>query len=259
MSELLVESVDGVLVLTMNRPERRNALSERMRLALVDRLAREHASLTHRAIVLRGAAGSFCAGADLDLDTVLSRREVIEVELQTGVNRIVTLLRTLPVPVIASVDGAVAGAGVGFALAADLMLISDQARFVLSFTRLGAVPDAGVVAALLHRIGAARVTRVTMLGETLYAEELLSLGLAYAMVAPERLDAESIALAQSLARGPTRAYGLLKRIINAAQGTPDEHYLNTEASCQAQAFASEDFEEGVRAFNARRPPVFRGR
>lgn len=258
MSEFLIDSSDGVLTLTLNRPEQRNALSKDIRESLLEALIQERNTLRHRAIVLTGAGGSFCAGADLDVEGILGRRARIEGTMKTGINQIIALLREIPLPVVAAVDGAAAGAGVGLAIAADFLVISERAEFHMAFSRIGACPDAGVVAQLVHNIGAARTSALAMLGGTLKANEIDALGLCSVRTSPEDLKAEADALALRLAQGPTISYGLTKRLVNATLPAADPRYLALEAECQARAFATRDFEEGVIAFSERRKPVFRG-
>lgn len=258
MSEFLIDSSNGVLTLTLNRPERRNAMSGDIREGLLEALTQERNTLRHRAIVLTGAGGSFCAGADLNVKEILGRRAAIEGTMKTGINQIIALLREIPLPVIAAVDGAAAGAGVGLALAADFLVISERAEFHLAFSRIGACPDAGVVAQLVNKIGAARTSTLAMLGGTLKAPQIDELGLCFIRASPENMKAEAGALALRLAQGPTISYGLTKRLVNAALPAADPRYLALEAECQAKAFASRDFEEGVIAFSEGRTPDFQG-
>ncbi|MDF1856817.1 enoyl-CoA hydratase-related protein [Pseudooceanicola sp.] len=259
MPELIEHSADGVLTLTLNRPRRHNALSPEIRVRLLELLVEERNTLRHRVIVVTGAGGSFCSGADLDLSEILPRRATIEGTMKTGINQIVALLREIPVPVIAAVDGAAAGAGFGLALAADFMVVSERARFHLAFTRIAASPDAGVMAQLTYKIGAARAASLAMLGETLTAEDAAQLGFAYKVTAPDKLTAETNALAARLAQGPTVSYGNVKRLVNALCPAGDTRYLALEAECQAKAFATADFEEGVTAFSEKRTAVFEGK
>ncbi|WP_188078345.1 enoyl-CoA hydratase-related protein [Aquicoccus porphyridii] len=259
MPDLLENSADGVLTFTFNRAERRNALSPAMRERLLMALVEERNTLRHRALVLTGSGGSFCSGADLDPAVILSRRSTIEGTMKTGINQIVALLREIPVPVIAAVDGAAAGAGVGLALAADFMIVSDRAEFQLAFARIGASPDAGVIAQLVHKIGAARASTLAMLGGSLKADEAERLGLAHLLTTPGQLSEETSKLAARLAQGPTISYGNTKRLVNAMLPAADPRYLALEAECQARAFASHDFEEGVTAFSEKRKAVFQGR
>lgn len=259
MSDFIQTREDGVLTLTFNRPDRRNALSPEMRIGLREALEQTRIKGDCRCVLLTGSGGSFCAGADLDLDTILSRRATIEGEMQRGINQIVTLMRDLAVPIVAAVDGPAAGAGFGLALAADFLIVSDRARFHLSFPKIGASPDAGVVPALVNRIGAARATAAAMLGQPMTSDQALVLGLAYARVPADDLVKEARALARTLSEGPTRSYAMTKRLVNAAvAGQPVEQALALEAACQQQAFATQDFEEGVRAFADKRAPVFTG-
>ena len=259
MADLLVSSQDGILGLTLNRPGRRNALSPEIIAGLLEALSDEMRAPRHRVVVITGAGGSFCAGADLDPATILQRRATIEGEMKAGINRIIGLIRELPLPVIASVDGAAAGAGVGLALAADFMIVSDSARLHIAFPRIGAGPDAGVLAQLVFKIGAARASALAMLGGTISGEAAERDGLAWRRCGPERLAEETAALAGELARGPTLSYGITKRLVNAMLPAADARYLGLEAACQARAFASDDFAEGIAAFAEGRRPVFTGR
>jgi len=165
MSDLLHINEGGVLTITLNRPALRNALSPEMKTDLLALMELEAAHPTCRAVLLRGAGGAFCSGADARPEEILARRGTIESELKTGMNRIVSLMAALPVPVVAAIQGPAAGAGVGLALAADLLLVAPSARMHLGFTRIGAVPDAGVTAKLAAKLGAARAATLTLLGE----------------------------------------------------------------------------------------------
>ena len=259
MSSLLTETVGDVLVLTLNRPEVKNAFNQDLREQFRDALSKERSETRHRAVLITGAGGTFCAGTDLDPDTILARGPVVEGQMQTGVNMIASLLRDLPVPVVAAVDGAAAGAGFGFALACDFVVVSDRASFHLAFSKIGVSPDTAVIANLVNRIGAARATAVAMLADPISAAEAMDLGLAHKKVAPEDLQETAMALATRLAQGPMVSHAMTKKLVNASYGGPDANYLALEAFCQSRAFTTEDFREGVTAFSEKRKPVFKGK
>lgn len=259
MADLEITREGAVLVLTLNRPERLNPLSNPMRDGLIEVFRQELAEPTARAIVLTGAGRGFCSGADLDLSTILSRRGKVGRQMVGGVNLITRLMREMPVPVIAAVNGPAAGVGFSLALSADLLVAGACARFELTFTRIGAAPDGGAVHTLCRKIGEARAMRIAMLGQGLGAAEAESCGL-LTELAPEGLALPAaMALAQRLANGPSVSYAMIKRQVLASNGGSLDDALRLEALCQDTAFNSEDFEEGVRAFGEKRKPVFKGR
>lgn len=260
MADVLENRHGDVLTLELNRPHLRNALSPDMKARLRSILERESTKPSCRALLIRGVGGAFCSGADARSDEILKRRASIEEELMAGMNRIVSLIKALPVPVIAAVQGPAAGAGVGLALAADIVLVAPSARFHLSFTKIGAVPDAGVTTLLTGKLGAARAAALCLLAEVMTADQALDWGLAARLLDEETFDAEALGVAAQLASGPTRALGLTKKLLASAslpEGSLQGH-LNLEAAAQAEAFASPDFEEGIRARVEKRAPHFTG-
>lgn len=259
MSDLLVERKDGVLVLTMNRPKTLNALTPEARDLLISELRAEMAAPSVRAIVLTGAGRGFCSGTDLNLDTILARRYLIEGQMHVGINQVIRLLRDIPMPVIAAVNGVAAGVGFSLALAADIMVAAHSASFHLSFARIGASPDGGSVAALCRKIGEARTTSMAMLGGKMTATQAHDLGLVLDLAEDEALQDAAMALARKLAKGPTGSYAMIKRQVNIATSASLDEILRLEAACQARCFASDDLEEGVRAFGEKRQPVFSGK
>lgn len=259
MSDILITREGDVLVFTLNRPDRLNPLSPAMREDLLTTLRDELATPKARAIVITGAGRGFCTGADLDLSTIMERRPLIETQMINGINQVIHLLRTIPVPVIAAVNGPAAGAGFGIALAADIMIVADSASFYLSFAKIGASPDGGCVATLCRKIGEARATALAMLGEKMDAQQAYDLGVAHQMVPTADCLPTAMELAQKLAKGPTTSYGLIKQQVAAAAASSLDDSLRLEASCQYRAFNSHDFEEGVTAFVEKRSPKFLGR
>ena len=259
MTDLLVDRDGDVLTLTMNRPEKLNAMSTDMRAGILRELTSETEIQKARAIILTGSGRGFCTGADLDMDTILKRRPYIEGQIKTSANRLVRMMRGIPIPIIAAVNGAAAGAGFSLALASDFMVVAQSAKFHLSFAKIGAVLDGGSSSFLTHKIGAARTTALAMLGGSIDADTAYEWGLAFNVVEDEDLMDEARKLAKRLASGPTKALGLIKAEIEAARTGTLEDSLRLEASSQSLAFNSADFEEGVRAFSESRKPEFKGR
>lgn len=258
MSDLLVDRDGDLLVLTLNRPEKMNAISDDIRMGLLRELNTEMVSMSARAVLITGNGRGFCSGADLDPDTILARGPSIERQLQTGMNQVVRLMRDLPIPIVAAVNGAAAGAGFALALACDIIVASPSTKFYLTFAKIAAVLDAGSSAALTHKIGTARTTALAMLGGNVDAQTAKEWGLVHEVFEDDTLMEEAVAMAKRLAAGPTVSLGLIKREILAAQTSPFEDILHLEAASQSRAFATEDFEEGVRAFAESRKPQFKG-
>jgi 2-(1,2-epoxy-1,2-dihydrophenyl)acetyl-CoA isomerase len=206
--------------------------------------------------VLTGAGGGFCAGADLRGDR--GERDFRRV-LRTEYNPIVEAIRALPQPIVAAVNGVAAGAGMSLALAADLVVAADAARFLPAFHRIGLVPDSGLTRTLVRGLGRHRAFAVLVGERPLSAADAEAAGLVASVVPAERLATTAAELAQRLATGPTRAIGLTKRLLNAAEDAPLADILAAEAALQDVAGRTEDHAEGVAAFGEKRDPVFRGR
>jgi 2-(1,2-epoxy-1,2-dihydrophenyl)acetyl-CoA isomerase len=253
---LLTASGDGVLTVTLNRPDALNALNATMRrelLAAVKSAAKDDAT---RAVVLTGAGRGFCAGADLRGSS--AERDFRRV-LTTEYNPLIEAIRGLPKPVVAAVNGVAAGAGVSLALSADLVVAAEDARFVPAFSRIGLVPDSGLARILVRGVGRHRAFEILMGERQLGADDARDLGLVAAVVPGDRLPEVASALAARLAAGPTHAIGLTKRLLNAAEDASLAEALATEAALQDLAGRSDDHAEGVAAFSEKRDPTFRGR
>jgi 2-(1,2-epoxy-1,2-dihydrophenyl)acetyl-CoA isomerase len=253
---LLHEVSDGVATITLNRPDVLNALNSTMRrelLAAVKAAARDDAT---RAVAITGAGRAFCAGADLRGGS--GEREFRRV-LSTEYNPLVEAIRGLPKPVVASVNGVAAGAGVSLALAADLVIAAEDARFVPAFGRIGLVPDSGLARTLVRALGRHRALEILLGERPLGADEAHAAGLVAAVVPADRLPDATRELAARLAAGPTRAIGLTKRLLNAAEDAPLAESLADEAALQELAGRTDDHAEGVAAFGEKRDPAFRGR
>ncbi len=251
---LLHELSDGVATLTLNRPESLNALNAAMRgelLAAVKGARSDHAT---RVVVITGSGRGFCAGADLRGGS--GEREFRRV-LTTEYNPLIAALRMLSKPVVASVNGVAAGAGVSLALAADIVICSEDARFVPAFARIGLVPDSGLTRTLVRALGRHRAFEILLGERDLTAAAAQDAGLVAAVVPAERLAEATRELALRLAGGPVAAIGLTKRLVNRAEDDALAESLDLEAALQEVAGRAPEHAEGVAAFAEKREPRFR--
>ena len=256
LEHLLVDLADGVATLTLNRPDALNALNATLRgelLTTLKAIARDDAV---RCVVLTGAGRAFCAGADLRGGS--GEREFRRV-LTSQYNPLIRALRDLPKPVVAAVNGVAAGAGMSLALAADLVVAAEEARFVPAFGRIGLVPDSGLTRTLVRTLGRHRAIAILVAGEPLGAAEARAAGLVMRVVPAADLSAAAVELARELAAGPTRAISLTKRLVNAAEDDDLDASLAGEAALQDVAGRTKDHAEGVAAFAEKREPVWKGR
>lgn len=253
---LLDERSEGVATLTLNRPDALNALNAELRGELLAALNQARRDDSVRSVVLTGAGRGFCAGADLRGGS--DEREYRRV-LAAEYNPLIQAIRTLAKPVVASVNGVAAGAGMSLALAADIVVASAEARFVPAFNRIGLVPDSGLTRTLVRALGRHRAMEILLGEREVSAAEAHESGLVAAVVTAERLPEATRELAQRLAAGPTRAIGLTKRLVNATEDLSLADSLAAEAALQEVAGRSEDHVEGVDAFREKREPQFRGR
>lgn len=259
--ELVLHRLDaGVLELVLNRPDKLNAFTPDMHMALraqIDRASQESAV---RAVLLTGAGRAFCAGQDLgDRDPRKGGpKPDLGATIGTFYNPLIRALRALPKPVVAAVNGVAAGAGANIALACDIVLASDKARFVQSFAKLGLVPDAGGSWALPRLLGEARAKALVLTGEPLNAPQAAEWGLIWRAVPDADLMPEARALATRLAKGPTFGFGLTKQAIQAAATNSLDGQLDLEQDYQRRAGLSDDYAEGVTAFLEKRDARFTG-
>jgi 2-(1,2-epoxy-1,2-dihydrophenyl)acetyl-CoA isomerase len=253
---ILKERQDGVLVLTLHRPERLNALTGELLDALHAALKEAGEDREVRALLLTGAGRAFSAGQDL-LEFGEEKPDY-EAHLRRY-NRVVEALSGLEKPLVVAVNGPAAGAGMSLALWGDLRLAAKEASFTTAFVRIGLVPDSGLSFLLPRLVGLAKAQELLLLSPRLSAEEALALGLVHRVVPAEKLMEEALSLAQELAQGPTRAYALTKKLLLETYRLSLTEALALEAILQGQAGRTQDHEEGVRAFREKRPPRFQGR
>lgn len=260
MPDLLQSIEDGVAVLTMNRPERLNALSAEMLDGLSDALQRCAADDAVGCIVLTGAGNGFCAGGDVK--SMATRAPRTFEQRADGIRRmhqIPLMMRSLPKVIIAMVNGVAVGAGLGVALACDLRVAARSARFGTGFTRIGLSGDFGGSWLLTRLVGTAKAREMYFLGDIIGGAEAQAIGLVTRVVDDAALQAETMAMARRIAAMPRVTLGYTKRNLQAAETEPLPVVLEMEAVHQARTAQTEDHHEAVAAFNEKRPPVFRGR
>ncbi|WP_439550661.1 enoyl-CoA hydratase-related protein [Falsiroseomonas sp.] len=255
---LLVEQRDGYRVLTLNRPQRLNAFDAGLHAALRQALAEAGEDPACRAVLLAGAGRGFCAGQDLAEPGLTERDVDLGAVLDRGWNALVAALRGLPKPVVCAVQGVAAGAGASVALACDITLAAEDAKFSQAFIRIGLIPDSGATWMLPRLIGPARARALAMLGDTISGAEAASMGLVYRAVPAASLMAEAEALCARLARLPAEALAATKRVLDAAEGNSLAQQLALEAEVQRDLGRSTDYAEGVAAFQQKRPARFTG-
>jgi len=261
MSSVLVTLESGVLQVTLNRPEKLNALNPEMHQLLRRALERALDEAEVRVVLLTGAGRGFCAGQDLSERDVSPGAAPIDLSVSLGshYNPLVRRLRELPKPVVCAVNGVAAGAGANLALACDIVVAARSASFVQSFARIGLVPDSGGTWFLPRLVGAARAMGLALLGEKLAAEQAAEWGLIWKVFDDARLMDEALQLAKALSGGPTKGYGLIKRAMHASSAATLESQLDLERDLQRDAGFSEDYREGVSAFKEKRAPRFKGK
>ncbi|MFM2280798.1 MAG: hypothetical protein RLZZ444_3029 [Pseudomonadota bacterium] len=261
MDTVLSDFSDGLLRLTLNRPDKLNAFNEEMHLALRAGLERAESDPSVRAVLLTGAGRAFSAGQDLSARDPRNRTSAPDLghSLETFYNPTLRLMRRLEKPIVCAVNGVAAGAGANLALASDIVLAAESARFIQSFVRLGLIPDAGGSWTLARRLGEPRAKALAMLGEPLDASTAAAWGLIWRAVPDGELASEAEALARKLASGPTQGLGLTKRAIHAASDNGFDSQLDLERDMQRQAGLTADYSEGVMAFLEKRKPEFQGR
>lgn len=249
MNVVLVEDHAAVRVITLNRPDVRNAIDMELRVALAAAIEAADADDTVGALVLTGAGGTFCSGGDVStMERMPEERARPRAE---AAQRVVRAIWSTPKPVLAAVEGSAYGAGASLALACDRLVAAETAALSTSFSRVGLAGDMGIFASLPARVGAARARQLMMLPEAIPARDALAMGLVDRVVASGEALVEAIAEAARLAAGPSRALGVIKSMLG-----PSRSILDDEIEHQVRLFDSDDFAEAVAAFHDKRNPSF---
>ena len=257
---LLVDFSDGVLVVTLNRPEVLNSFNRAMALALQGALARAASDPAVRCVVLTGAGRGFCAGQDLQEALPVGDGPMPDISeiVRANYNPIILAIRALEKPVICAVNGIAAGAGANLAFACDITIAAEEANFVESFAKLGLIPDTSGTFFVPRLVGHQRATGIFFLGDKIPAVRAKEWGLIWDVAPLSHLMESALHLAKHLATQATRGFGLTKRAMNQSFGNTLAQQLEVEAQAMQEAGRTADYEEGVRAFLEKRKPTYRG-
>lgn len=257
MQSILFEIRESVAYITMNRPDKLNAFNREMALQLQSKLD-EAASLKEvRCVVLTGMGKGFSAGQDLAEITQPQGPSMSQI-LSEHYNPIVRRIRNMPKPVIAAVNGVAAGAGANIGLCCDIVVATSSASFIQAFSRIGLIPDSGGTWFLPRLVGWQKALALAMLGDKVSALEAERLGMVYEVYRDEEFQQKVTELASRLSQMPTRGLALTKHAFNQSMSNDYEAQLDVEDRFQQEAALTYDYREGVEAFIAKRPPVFRG-
>ncbi|HEY3249324.1 MAG TPA: enoyl-CoA hydratase-related protein [bacterium] len=254
---ILLDQRDGVLTITLNRPDVLNAFNDQMSTEMTDALRLAERDPTVRCVVITGAGRGFCSGQDLRDRAGNTKFSFVE-SLRHRYNPIILKLRAIEKPVLAAVNGVAAGAGCSLALACDLRLASEKASFIEIFARVGLVPDSGSTYFLPRLIGLGRALELSFLADPISASDALRIGLVNWMVPETDLAARTDEIARRLAQGPTKGFGLIKRAMNRNLDADLASALDYEALMQEAAGRTDDHREGVDAFLEKRTANFEG-
>lgn len=250
----------GVATLTFNRPEALNAINVPMAEAFLDAVRKLKDQSGVRCVVLTGAGRAFMAGGDISSMAGTPEQAGAAINaILNAVNPAILLLRSMDAPMIAAVKGVAAGAGLSLALMADLVVAREDAKFLVAYNGIGAVPDCGGSWFLTHKIGAGRAAELMLLGRTLSAAEAKTWGLVTEFSPEDQYEKLLADIITKIASGPTRAFGAFRKLTDRAYGNQLADHLESERTAFLEMARTEDFAEGVAAFLAKRTAEFRGR
>src|SRR5471030_248254 len=257
---ILLGKADGLATVTLNAPDKLNAVSRKMIGELKNCWEELAADASVRAVLLTGAGRGFCAGADLaDPDRDMSATADAGAALDKFFNPVIRLMRALPKPIVAAVNGVAAGVGMSFAMASDIAVAGKSASFLQAFARIGLLPDGGSTWFLPRLVGDQRARALAMLAPQIGAQQAKDWGLIWDVVEDAELMPKATEIARKLADGPTLALARIKEALNQAGGNDLSHQLDLERDSQRVLGKTEDFKEGVMAFLAKRKAEFKGK
>lgn len=254
---ILFETSGGISTITLNRAEVFNAFNEQQSFDILDALKKVEKDKSIRVLILTGAGKAFCSGQDLKSIAGKKDRSLSE-SIHIRYNPMIRAIRNLNIPVVCKLNGVAAGAGCSLALACDFIVASEQATLIEVFVNVGLVLDSGSSYFLPRLIGSQRAFEMSTMGSKISADKAYEWGLVNRVVKPEELDEETMKVAMYYAAAPTKAIGLMKKMLNKSFHTNLDGMLEYEAQCQELAGRSEDYKEGVDAFIEKRKPVFKG-
>ena len=257
---ILVSEADCILTITLNRPDKLNAFIGHMRRDLAEALEQAGSDRSVRVVVITGAGRAFCAGGDVVfMAELMQRRDAEEFARILGAGRrVITAIRQMTKPVIASINGPASGAGCNLALACDLRIASNTATFSQSFAKVGLHPDWGGTYFLPRLVTPNKACEMFFLGESIDAGEAARLGIVNQVVAPEELESTTLQLAERLRAAPPIALAAAKHAVYMSQAADLDEMLRYETEAQLRCFESDDGHEGVHAFLEKREPKFTG-
>jgi len=257
---ILISEADSILTIILNRPDKLNAFIGHMRRDLAEALEHAGSDRSVRVVVITGAGRAFCAGGDIAfMAELMQRRDAEEFARILGAGRrVITAIRQMTKPVIASINGPASGAGCNLAFACDLRIASDTATFSQSFAKVGLHPDWGGTYFLPRLVTPNKACEMFFLGDAIDAAEAARLGIVNQVVAPEELESATLQLAERLRAAPPIALAAAKHAVYMSEGADLEEMLRYETEAQLRCFESDDGHEGVRAFLEKRDPKFTG-
>ncbi len=257
-NNILLEIAGSKATITLNRPDVFNAFNDEQSYELQDALKQVAKNADVRVVVLTGAGKAFCSGQDLKAIASASKRDLSE-SLEKRYNPIIRAMRGLPKPIICRLNGVAAGAGCSLALASDIVIAADSAKLIEVFINVGLVLDSGSSYFLPRLVGSARAFEMSTMGSKISAQQAYDWGMINKVVPMEELDAAVETYVEYYAQAPTLAIGLMKKMLNKSFNSNLDTMLDYEAYCQKIAGNSDDYKEGVSAFNEKRKAEFKGR
>ena len=256
---ILSSTENGICSITLNRPDVFNSFNEEMSAEFIDALKKAGKDEAARVVVISGTGKAFCSGQDLkDIKSQTGNRSLSESVLRRY-NPMIMAVREMAKPVICKLNGVAAGAGASLALACDMIIAVETASLIEVFVNVGIVPDSGSSFFLPRLVGYNKAFELCTLASKVSAKEALEMGFIYKVVSAEELESTVLTLAQHYASGPTKAYGMIKKMLNKSYTAGLADMLQYEAYCQEMAGRSEDYKEGVSAFVEKRKPQFKGK